>query len=232
MSLPSTIPLTFVGDEHGRVAALQARDNVESDGDIHLHWFDDSGVHVARSGYHVHGGADSSGQAGHFVWYTLEGTLDDPSLAKRMNIGAGSADEQIEFPNVSQLRLQPRDAHGRLQIEVSDRDRHQNLIQMQEGTTPLWDIYRSRSDNSVRVRNRTLPANPELVKWSRRRVSYPDARVINHGRAASSGVVWESGAPSDRPRSPAVGQRYFDEKHGRPVWYDGEHWVDAMGEPV
>lgn len=38
-----------------------------------------------------------------------------------------------------------------------------------------------------------------------------------------------AGETSQRPASPAVGTCYFDTTEGLPVWWNGLHWVDALG---
>ncbi len=44
--------------------------------------------------------------------------------------------------------------------------------------------------------------------------------------------VVPSGATSARPTSPSTGTHYFDTTIGKPIWYNGTHWVDATGSSV
>lgn len=62
--------------------------------------------------------------------------------------------------------------------------------------------------------------SPEKARWS-------DAvtDTINAIRSA--------GAPSFRPtRNLYIGQPYFDQVLGHPIWWQGSQWVDATGAPV
>lgn len=47
--------------------------------------------------------------------------------------------------------------------------------------------------------------------------------------AQTGAVALLSGDTASRPGSPATGWMYFDTTLGKPVWYDGSGWVDAMG---
>ena len=40
------------------------------------------------------------------------------------------------------------------------------------------------------------------------------------------------GPTSNRPDGVAVGTVYFDTTLGKPVWWTGSDWVDAMGDPA
>ena len=37
------------------------------------------------------------------------------------------------------------------------------------------------------------------------------------------------GPSSDRPTEPTVGQKYFDTDLGKPIYWNGTEWVDALG---
>src|SRR5690606_14256426 len=41
-----------------------------------------------------------------------------------------------------------------------------------------------------------------------------------------------TGPTSNRPGGVAVGTVYFDTTLGKPVWWTGSDWVDAMGDPA
>lgn len=41
-----------------------------------------------------------------------------------------------------------------------------------------------------------------------------------------------AGPTSNRPDGVAVGTVYFDTTLGKPVWWTGSDWVDAMGNPA
>lgn len=49
-------------------------------------------------------------------------------------------------------------------------------------------------------------------------------------------IVIENGNTGSRPATPVVGQTYFDTSlaagAGKPIWYNGTHWVDATGATV
>src|SRR5690606_41862684 len=42
----------------------------------------------------------------------------------------------------------------------------------------------------------------------------------------------QAGPTSTRPDGVAVGTVYFDTTLGKPVWWTGSDWVDAMGDPA
>src|SRR5690606_2544832 len=42
----------------------------------------------------------------------------------------------------------------------------------------------------------------------------------------------QAGPTSNRPDGVAVGTVYFDTTLGKPVWWTGSDWVDAMGDPA
>jgi len=41
-----------------------------------------------------------------------------------------------------------------------------------------------------------------------------------------------SGASGDRPGQGDIGGMFFDTTLGKPAWFDGNYWVDALGEQV
>ena len=73
-----------------------------------------------------------------------------------------------------------------------------------------------------------------------RQVSMSNALIKNLGSpvsqsdAATAGYadVFPSGLTGARPPSPVIGQRFFDTSLGKPIWYDGSQWVDALGALV
>lgn len=44
--------------------------------------------------------------------------------------------------------------------------------------------------------------------------------------------ISEPATSDNRPASPALGQCYFDTTLGKPIWFDGTNWVDALGSKV
>jgi len=50
-----------------------------------------------------------------------------------------------------------------------------------------------------------------------------------------SGGMWgpdttfKIGTSSNRPQNPGIGQDFFDVTLGKPIWFNGSHWVDANG---
>ena len=44
--------------------------------------------------------------------------------------------------------------------------------------------------------------------------------------------ISEPATSDNRPASPALGQCYFDTTLGKPIWFDGANWVDALGSKV
>ena len=40
------------------------------------------------------------------------------------------------------------------------------------------------------------------------------------------------GTTEQRPDTPKLGQSYFDTTLGKPIWWTGSNWVDALGETV
>lgn len=41
-----------------------------------------------------------------------------------------------------------------------------------------------------------------------------------------------AGATAGRPQNPRVGETYFDQTLGLPIWWNGATWVNALGVPV
>jgi len=56
--------------------------------------------------------------------------------------------------------------------------------------------------------------------------------VWDFNGAVQRNVRDDSVTTSNRPNSPNIGQRVFDNDLGQPIWYDGSDWVDALGDPV
>lgn len=46
------------------------------------------------------------------------------------------------------------------------------------------------------------------------------------------GYVNAYGTTAQRPNQPSLVQRYFDTSVGKPIWWNGSHWVDATGTPT
>ncbi len=44
--------------------------------------------------------------------------------------------------------------------------------------------------------------------------------------------ISEPATSDNRPAAPALGQCYFDTTLGKPIWFDGTDWVDALGSKV
>lgn len=40
------------------------------------------------------------------------------------------------------------------------------------------------------------------------------------------------GTTDQRPGTPKLGQNYFDTTLGKPIWWTGSGWVDALGDDV
>lgn len=42
----------------------------------------------------------------------------------------------------------------------------------------------------------------------------------------------QGGTSAQRPSDPEPHQQYFDTELGKPIWWNGSSWVDAMGNNV
>jgi hypothetical protein len=82
-----------------------------------------------------------------------------------------------------------------------------------EGYRPLIDFRYSDTDYSSRVRD--YPEEKRFIEFLR-------------DRFASD----LSGTTLERPTVEATGYRYFDVTLGKPIWWNGTHWVDATGTSV
>jgi len=45
-------------------------------------------------------------------------------------------------------------------------------------------------------------------------------------------VVLQTGTSSDLPKFPSVGEMFFDQTSGKPIWFNGTNWVDATGTVI
>ena len=103
-----------------------------------------------------------------------------------------------------------------------------------EGGVPI-------SSNGVRIRGGlgvpegsvSAPVGSLYTQWS------PSAAtnfwVKASGGSGNTGWVavgHPTGATASRPSTPTLGQSYFDQTLGKPIWWSGTAWVDATGAPV
>lgn len=91
-------------------------------------------------------------------------------------------------------------------------------------------------DPAVRHHSEPLPGS-SLVESPRTAPGGAGAVVTSTQPVAGTGQMWTStGSGRRRPRlgstEPEVGAQFFDTAQGRPVWWDGRRWVDALGEPA
>jgi hypothetical protein len=46
-------------------------------------------------------------------------------------------------------------------------------------------------------------------------------------------TIPNSGTSANRPVEPLlIGQTYFDTTLGQPIWWNGNYWINAIGEPL
>lgn len=92
-------------------------------------------------------------------------------------------------------------------------------------------------DPAVRHHSEPLP-RASLVETPRAAPGESGGQLTSTMPVAGSGsTMWTStGSGRRRPRlgstEPEVGAQFFDTAQGRPVWWNGRTWVDALGEPA
>lgn len=58
-------------------------------------------------------------------------------------------------------------------------------------------------------------------------------RIYQSFLEIAQAAVWRRGGPTaQRPTNPRLYEQYFDTDLGRPIWWDGNKWVDASGQAV
>lgn len=132
-----------------------------------------------------------------------------------------------------------RDPKMELQIEelrraaaVSELEEHANRNGGVHGLGPQ-DVFESVAGAQSKA-NAALAAarsytDQELAQALAAARSYTDQELAQLQQI----VLYRLAGPtSNRPDGVAVGTVYFDTTLGKPVWWTGSDWVDAMGDPT
>lgn len=139
--------------------------------------------------------------------------LDTPNIkTNEISIGTYGSIKEKELklvdPNISEAKLVV-DASLKNVFHVKTGSSYSGFV---SDTISFWDTTLQSLKNNLRVRNGVL--------------QYFDG---NYYQRVALNVA---GNTTDRPKTPYVGQNYYDTTIGKPIWYGGSAWIDATGRVV